>query len=189
MLVCQKSLCLMQVALSRAAALLDTPSQPLRDQEGGIVFEISVTLPPCEASCLSLPASLTSLSSFCHFPPSISHYIPAFLVSFPLSIPPFLFNPASFPPFFLPSLFSSLSSLPLDPDEAFLLQYCDSVLKLLPDIKTLVNLRQQLATGGRNGRWNEDGEFLTSEERIRSAGKHFRRGISNARSYTICDWI
>lgn len=59
----------------------------------------------------------------------------------------------------------------LHPDDPFVMQYRDLVLKLLPDIRTLVNLRQQLVTGGKAERWKDAGEFMTPEERIEDAGK------------------
>ena len=53
---------------------------------------------------------------------------------------------------------------------SYCVQYCDAVLKSLPDIKTVIALRQQLLGGGTPARMNTDPMSLTPDEIHKNTG-------------------
>lgn len=53
---------------------------------------------------------------------------------------------------------------------SYCVQYCDAVLKSLPDIKTVIALRQQLLGGGTPTSMSTDSMSLTPDEVHRNAG-------------------
>ena len=53
---------------------------------------------------------------------------------------------------------------------SYCVQYCDAVLKSLPDIKTVIALRQQLLGGGTPARMNTDSMSLTPDEIHKNSG-------------------
>lgn len=55
---------------------------------------------------------------------------------------------------------------------SYCVQYCDAVLKSLPDIKTVIALRQQLLGGGTPARMNTDSMSLTPDEIHKNTGMY-----------------
>ena len=53
---------------------------------------------------------------------------------------------------------------------SYCVQYCDAVLKSLPDIKTVISLRQQLLGGATPASMSTDSMALTPDEVHRNAG-------------------
>ena len=95
----------------------------------------------------------------------ITEYFP-----FPLHV----FSHFSLLKMFSPRPYSVLLSLyslaPLYTADSFLVRYCDSVLKQLPDIKTVVTVRQQLLSGGAVSVPRSEEDSLSPQERSKNAG-------------------
>ena len=54
--------------------------------------------------------------------------------------------------------------------KSFLVMYCDRVLKILPDVKTLISLHQQLLSVGVASGCGPNTDKLNHSEQLRNAG-------------------
>ncbi len=75
----------------------------------------------------------------------------------------------------------------MSPAGSVLVQYCDGVLKKLPDIKTVIAVRQQLLSG-RSGAAKEprkqDDTAFSLQERLQAAGMH----VQSDQTFLFLTW-